>query len=245
MLTGPGGNVGVLATNDGLLMIDDKFKPLAEKIEQAMKNIVDQPLKYIVNTHMHGDHTGGNAYFSAHAPIIAHANVRKRLSSKADHDHASLPVITYQDGITIHLSDETITLSHYPHGHTDGDSVVYFKEANVLHMGDLFFEGRFPFIDLNNGGTVKGYLANVKSIATHFPADTKIIPGHGNLTDINGLKAFITMLEFSIARVEKAIANELSLQQVLEQGIGEEYKNLSWNFITEEKWLTTLYKDLK
>ena len=245
MLTGPGGNVGVLATNDGLLMIDDKFKPLAEKIEQAMKDIVDQPLKYIVNTHMHGDHTGGNAHFSHHAPIIAHANVRKRLSSKADHEKASLPVITYEDAITIHLSDETIALSHYPHGHTDGDSVVYFKEANVLHMGDLFFEGRFPFIDLNNGGTVKGYLANVKSILTTYPKDITIIPGHGDLTDMKGLTDFIAMLEFSIARVEKAIAAGLTQEQVLEQGIGEKYKNLTWNFITEEKWLTTLYTDLK
>ncbi|WP_077339054.1 MBL fold metallo-hydrolase [Pseudocolwellia agarivorans] len=245
MLEGAGGNIGVLATPDGLLLVDDQFKPLADKIESAMQSIVDKPLKYIVNTHFHGDHTGSNSYFSHHAPIFAHHNVRKRLSSKSDHDHAALPVVTYENGITIHLSDETIELSHYPSGHTDGDTVVYFKKANVLHMGDLFFQGRFPFIDLNNGGSVKGYLANAKSILSTFPSTTKIIPGHGNLTDMNGLKDLIAMLEFSISRVEKAVANKLSLEQVIKQGIGEKYKSLDWNFITEEKWLTTLYTDLK
>ncbi|XPF93288.1 MBL fold metallo-hydrolase [Colwellia sp. RE-S-Sl-9] len=245
MLEGTGGNIGVLATPEGLLMVDDQFEPLAEKIESAMQNIIDKPLKYIVNTHLHDDHTGGNSYFSHHAPIFAHHNVRKRLSSKSDHDQASLPVITYENGITIHLSDETIELSHYPSGHTDGDTVVYFKKANVLHMGDLFFQGRFPFIDLSNGGSVKGYLANAKSILNRFPKTTKIIPGHGNLTDMNGLKDLITMLEFSISRVEKAIADKLTLEQVIQQGIGEKYKSFNWNFITEEKWLTTLYTDLK
>lgn len=245
MLEGSGGNIGVLATSDGLLLVDDQFKPLAERIEHAMVNIVNKPLKYIVNTHFHGDHTGSNSHFSHHAPIFAHTNVRKRLSSADDHDHAALPVVTYDDGITIHLSDETIVLSHYPHGHTDGDSIVYFKKANVLHMGDLFFSGRFPFIDLNSGGSVKGYLANVKSIANTFPKDIKIIPGHGDLTDMNGLIDYIAMIEFSIERVEKAIAKGLTQEQVIKQGIGEKYKNLTWNFIPEDKWLTTLYTDLK
>lgn len=245
MLEGSGGNIGVLATSDGLLLVDDQFKPLAERIEHAMVNIVNKPLKYIVNTHFHGDHTGSNSHFSHHAPIFAHTNVRKRLSSADDHDHAALPVVTYDDGITIHLSDETIVLSHYPHGHTDGDSIVYFKKANVLHMGDLFFSGRFPFIDLNSGGSVKGYLANVKSIANTFPKDIKIIPGHGDLTDMNGLIDYIAMIEFSIKRVEQAIAKGLTQEQVIKQGIGEKYKNLTWNFIPEDKWLTTLYTDLK
>ncbi len=245
MLEGAGGNIGVLATADGLLLVDDQFKPLAERIEHAMVNIVNKPLKYIVNTHFHGDHTGSNSHFANHAPIFAHTNVRKRLSSAEDHDHAALPVVTYDDGITIHLSDETIALSHYPSGHTDGDSVVFFKKANVLHMGDLFFSGRFPFIDLKSGGSVKGYLSNVQSIANTFPKDVKIIPGHGELTDMNGLHDYIAMIDFSIKHVEQAIAKGLTLDQVIEQGIGEKYKSLTWNFITEEKWLTTLYTDLK
>ena len=245
MLEGSGGNIGVLATSEGLLLVDDQFKPLAEKIEGAMKNIVNKPLKFIVNTHMHGDHTGGNSHFSHHAPIFAHTNVRKRLSHKADHNHAALPVVTYDDGITIHLSDETIALSHYPRGHTDGDTIVYFKKANVLHMGDLFFSGRFPFIDLNNGGSVKGYLTNIKSIANTFPNDIKIIPGHGDLTDMNGLHDFIAMIDFSIKLVELAIVQGLTLEEVIEQGIGEKYKSLTWSFIPEKRWLTTLYTDLK
>lgn len=245
MLEGSGGNIGILATPDGLLLVDDQFKPLAEKIESAMQNITNKPLKFVVNTHMHGDHTGSNSHFSHHAPIFAHTNVRKRLSSKSDHDHAALPVVTYDDGITIHLSDETITLSHYPSGHTDGDTIVYFKKANVLHMGDLFFSGRFPFIDLNNGGSVKGYLTNIKSIANTFPNDIKIIPGHGDLTDMNGLHDFIAMIDFSIKLVELAIVQGLTLEEVIEQGIGEKYKSLTWNFIPEKRWLTTLYTDLK
>lgn len=244
MLEGAGGNIGVLATPEGLLLVDDQFKPLAEKIEQSMKNIVNKPLKYIINTHLHGDHTGSNSHFSQHAPIFAHENVRKRLSSKSDHDHASLPVVTYENGITIHLSNETIKLTHYPHGHTDGDTVVYFKEANVIHMGDLFFQGRFPYIDLNNGGSVKGYLKNVLAIIESYPNDTKIIPGHGEITDMNGLKEFAVMLEFSIKLVKSAIKDGLTQKQVIKRGIGKKYKNLSWNFITEEKWLKTLYTDL-
>ena len=245
MLEGAGGNIGVLATPDGLLLVDDQFKPLAEKIEKSMKNIVNKPLKYIINTHLHGDHTGGNSYFGDHAPIFAHTNVRKRLSSKTDHDHSSLPVVTYDDGITIHLSDEIIKLTHYPHGHTDGDTVVYFEKANVIHMGDLFFQGRFPFIDLNNGGSVKGYLKNVLAIIEDYPNDIKIIPGHGELTNMKGLEEFAAMLKFSINLVENAIMKGLTQEQIIKQGIGQKYKSLHWNFITETKWLTTLYTDLK
>ena len=245
MLEGDGGNIGVLATSEGLLLVDNKFKPLAKEIEQSMKKIVDKPLKYIINTHLHGDHTGGNSYFGDHAPIFAHNNVRKRLSSKTDHDHASLPVVTYENGITIHLSDEAIKLTHYPHGHTDGDTVVHFEKANVLHMGDLFFQGRFPFIDLNNGGSVKGYLKNVLAIIKNYPNNIIIIPGHGDLTNMEGLKEFAEMLKFSINLVETKILNGLTEDEVIKQGIGEKYKNLHWNFITEKKWLTTLYTDLK
>lgn len=245
MLSGPGGNVGVLATPDGLLMIDDKYEPLAEKIETAMKSIIDKPLKYIVNTHTHRDHVGGNTHFSHHAPIFAHANVRKRLSSNEDHHKASLPVVTYEDKITIHLSDETIVLTHYPMGHTDGDSVVHFKKANVLHMGDLFFQGRFPYIDLGRGGSVKGYLKNIKNILNTFPKDITIIPGHGDITNMEGLKQSIAMMEFSINHVEESIKNGLTIKQIIKRGLGKKYKAFDWNFITEKKWLTTLYTDLK
>ena len=245
MLKGPGGNIGVLATDKGLLLVDDKFAPLAEKIESAMKGLEDKELKYIINTHFHGDHTGSNQFFSHKAPIFAHENVRSRLSSKADHSAESLPVVTYKDGITIYLDNEEVQLTHLPKGHTDGDTYVYFKKANVLHTGDLFFEVGFPFIDLKSGGSVKGYLASAKHMLKNTPDDVVIIPGHGKLTNKKSLLAFAEMIAFSIDRVTLALAAGKSEQQILSEGIGEKYKHLSWAFITEEKWLKTLIADLK
>ncbi len=245
MLAGSGGNIGVLATNDGLILIDDQFAPLATKIEQAMKNIKDVPLKYIVNTHYHGDHTGGNGHFGQQAPIFAHVNVRKRVAEDNNKPVADLPVVTYEQGVSIHLGNEEVTLSHYPKGHTDGDSVVYFNNAKVLHMGDLFFQGRFPYIDLKAGGSVKGYLANIKAIAKHYPNDIKIIPGHGQLSDMAGLNEFIAMLEYSLNMVAEAIGNGATDQQILDKGIGEKYKSWSWQFINEQRWLNTLISDLR
>jgi len=245
MLQGPGGNIGVLATDKGLLLVDDKFAPLAEKIESAMKGLEDKELKYIINTHFHGDHTGSNQFFSHKAPIFAHENVRSRLSSKADHSAESLPVVTYKDGITIYLDNEEVQLTHLPKGHTDGDTYVYFKKANVLHTGDLFFEVGFPFIDLKSGGSVKGYLASAKHMLKNTPDDVVIIPGHGKLTNKKSLLAFAEMIAFSIDRVTLALAAGKSEQQILDEGIGEKYKHLSWAFITEEKWLKTLIADLK
>ncbi len=244
MLQGPGGNIGILATNKGLLLVDDKFSPLAKKIENAMQGIENKPLKYVINTHYHGDHTGGNAFFAQKAPIFAHENVRNRLSMDAENQE-SLPVVTYQNGIKIYLDNEEVILSHLPAGHTDGDTFVYFKKANVLHTGDLFFEVGFPYIDLKSGGTVKGYLASVKAMLASTPDNVIIIPGHGKITNKQRLKDFAAMIEFSISRVNKAIAAGKSDDEIIAAGIGEKYKSLSWAFITEEKWLKTLVTDLK
>jgi glyoxylase-like metal-dependent hydrolase (beta-lactamase superfamily II) len=210
-----------------------------------MKGLEDKELKYIINTHFHGDHTGSNQFFSHKAPIFAHENVRSRLSSKADHSAESLPVVTYKDGITIYLDNEEVQLTHLPKGHTDGDTYVYFKKANVLHTGDLFFEVGFPFIDLKSGGSVKGYLASAKHMLKNMPDDVVVIPGHGKLTNKESLLAFAEMIAFSIDRVTLALAAGKSEQQILDEGIGKKYKHLSWAFITEEKWLKTLIADLK
>ncbi len=244
MLQGPGGNIGILATDKGLLLVDDKFSPLAKKIENAMQSIENKPLKYVINTHYHGDHTGGNAFFAQKAPIFAHENVRNRLSMDSENQE-SLPVVTYQDGIKIYLDNEEVILSHLPAGHTDGDTFVYFKKANVLHTGDLFFEVGFPYVDLKSGGTVKGYLASVKAMLASTPDNVIIIPGHGKITNKQRLKDFATMIEFSISRVNKAIAAGKSDDEIIAAGIGEKYKSLSWAFITEEKWLKTLVTDLR
>ncbi|TLU61678.1 MBL fold metallo-hydrolase [Thalassotalea litorea] len=244
MLEGAGGNIGVLATDAGLLLVDDQFEPLAEKIEAAMKDIKDQPLRYVVNTHYHGDHTGGNAYFAQHAPIFAHENVRKRVLEDNKKSGENLPVVTYKDGVKIYLDDEVIELMHLPSGHTDGDTVVYFTKHKVLHMGDLFFEGRFPYIDITHGGSVKGYLANITKIRKSYAQDIKIIPGHGKLTDMIGLQSFIEMLTYSIDLVETALAEGKTEEEILQAGIGEQYESWGWQFINEERWLKTLVADL-
>lgn len=245
MLQGAGGNIGVLATETGLLLVDDQFSPLALRIEEAMKTIANKELKYIVNTHFHGDHTGSNTFFSHKAPIFAHNNVRTRLSDQAADKQVALPVVTYDDGVNIYLGDEHITLSHFPTAHTDGDTVVYFNKANVLHTGDLFFEVGFPYIDLNNGGTVKGYLAAVNKIIAQMPDDVVIIPGHGKLTNKASYQDFAKMISFSIKHVSELLAKGKTEQEILAIGIDEQYQHLSWRFITEEKWLKTLIADLK
>ena len=172
MLEGPGGNVGLLASESGLLLVDDKYEPLAEKIEQAMSSITDKKLKYIVNTHYHGDHTGGNGVFASHAPIFAHKNVRKRLDENPKVKKNALPVVTYDDGINIYLDEEHIQLTHLPHGHTDSDTIVYFKKSNVLHTGDLFFNGLFPFVDQKSGGNVQAYIDTVTSLLEKLNDDS-------------------------------------------------------------------------
>jgi len=244
VITGSGGNIGLLNANKGLLMIDDKFAPMAESIEKAMKSVADKKLKYVVNTHYHGDHTGGNKHFAQLAPIFAHHNVRNRLASKDDVDSDALPVVTYEKGLTIHASPEEVELTHLASGHTDGDSIVYFKKANVLHTGDLFFQGRFPYVDLKGGGSVQGYLDNVTYMINNYPDDVMIIPGHGAVTDKNELKRFAQMIADSIDYVKELKAKGMTQKQIIEKGILPKYKSYHWRFITEERWLKTLFNDV-
>ena len=243
MLEGMGGNIGISAGPEGILIIDDQFAPLAEKIAAAIGEISQTPMKYVVNTHYHGDHTGSNAYFTEvkGSTIFAHDNVRKRLADKDDHTHSELPVVTYQQGITFHFNGDTINVMHLPAGHTDSDSVVWFEEANVLHPGDLFFEGRFPFIDLDGGGTVAGYIKNVTKLISMLKDDTKIIPGHGSLATKVDYQKALDMLVDTAAMVKSMKTKGISVEDAVEQGLGEKYKAWAWNFITEKKWITTLY----
>jgi glyoxylase-like metal-dependent hydrolase (beta-lactamase superfamily II) len=244
MLEGMGGNIGISAGPEGILIIDDQFAPLAEKIAVAIGEIAQTPMKYVVNTHYHGDHTGSNAYFTEvkGSTIFAHDNVRKRLVDKKEHTHSELPVVTYQQGITFHFNGDTINVMHMPAGHTDSDSVVWFEKANVLHPGDLFFEGRFPYIDLDGGGTVTGYITNVTKLISMLKEDTKIIPGHGSLATKADYQKALDMLVDTAAIVKNMIAKGISVEDAVKQGLGEKYKAWAWNFITEEKWIHTLYK---
>lgn len=243
ILKGMGGNIGVSAGEEGILIIDDQFAPLAEKIAIAIGDIAKTPMKYVVNTHYHGDHTGSNAYFREikGSTIFAHDNVRKRLANKKDHSHSELPVVTYQQGITFHFNGDTIKVMHLPAGHTDSDSVIWFEKANVLHSGDLFFEGRFPYIDLDGGGTVSGYIKNVTQLIGMLKDDTKIIPGHGNLASKADYQKALDMIVATAAMVKGMKTKGVSVEDAVKLGLGEKYKDWSWNFITEEKWITTLY----
>src|SRR5215212_2224794 len=188
MLEGAGGNIGVSVGADGILIVDDQFAPLADKIRAALKSLGEGKLRFILNTHWHGDHTGGNAAFGPEAPIIAHDNVRKRMATEQKSEifknttpaspKQALPVITFDQSLTVHFNGEEIRVIHYPQGHTDGDSVIFFTSSNVIHLGDDFFAGRFPFVDVDSGGNVVGLAKNIGEIIPKIPAGAKLIPGH-------------------------------------------------------------------
>lgn len=244
MLTGMGGNIGVSAGSDGLLIIDDQYAPLAEKIAAALGEIDKSKIKYLINTHYHGDHTGSNSYFveTQGSTIFAHDNVRKRLEADDSLSASALPVVTYANGLTFHFNGETIKVMHLPAGHTDSDSVVWFEEANVLHAGDLFFAGRFPYIDLDGGGTVSGYIKNVQSLITMLKSDSKIIPGHGKLATKADYQAALTMLIETADYIKTKKTQGVSLEDLIATGLDEKWKTWSWEFINEAKWIGTLYK---
>ncbi|MBB1316486.1 MBL fold metallo-hydrolase [Shewanella sp. SR43-4] len=244
MFIGAGGNIGVSAGSDGILIIDDQYAPLADKITAALNQIQPGAPKYIVNTHYHADHTGGNAHFGEQGTILAHHNVLKRLQTQNKIASSALPVITYGDNISIHFNQDTLEIIHLGPGHTDGDSVVIWQKANIIHMGDLYFKDRFPYIDLDAGGSVTGYRENVSLILDRLDNKTKVIPGHGDLADKNALFKFKHMLDDSInwMRGEIELGNDLA--SIKKQGVPEKYADWSWEFISADKWIETLYQDL-
>ncbi len=244
MLTGSGGNIGVSSGPDGVLIVDDQFAPLADKIEAALKKLNPGKLKFVLNTHYHGDHTGGNAHFGAQAPIIAHTNVRKQLGGKPGDSKPQLPVITFDNSLSVWFNGEEIKLVHVPPAHTDSDSIVYFTDANVIHFGDTFFSGRFPNIDLVGGGDVRGYIRNVGDAIQKVPSDAKLIPGHGPLSTVKELKEFHEMLVETSGIVEKAIAAGKTLEQVKADGLPEKWKSWEAPTLKTDRWLEILYKGL-
>ena len=242
MLEGRGGNIGVSVGSDGILMVDDQFEPLADKIEAALKKLSDGQLKFVLNTHFHGDHTGGNEVFGPTAPIIAHTNVRERLKVKLSPE--GLPIITFDTSLSIHFNGEEIRVIHFPKGHTDGDSVIFFTGANVVHMGDHFFSGRFPFIDLNDGGDVEGFMKNVEGVIHQLPADVKIIPGHGPLSTLDDLKAFHQMLVETVEIVRQRMADGENLDEIKAEGLPDKWQSWGTGFISTDRWIEIIYQSL-
>ncbi len=255
MLEGRGGNIGVSVGPDGALLVDDQFAPLAYKIRAALAGMVEGEidLKFVLNTHWHGDHTGGNLEFGPEAPIIAHANVRKRLATRQETAFGvteplppeALPVITFGDSVSIHFNGEEIRAIHLPHGHTDGDAVVYFSGSNVVHMGDDFFSGRFPFVDLYTGGSVQGLVVAVRSVLEQLPPDVKIIPGHGPLSGREDLQAYLEMVEESLGLVSAGIEAGTGLEGLQAVGMPDRWADWGGGFIDSDRWIEILYRSLK
>lgn len=256
MLTGQGGNIGVLAGPDGTFIIDDQYAPLSAKIQSALMALSVKPVRFVVNTHWHGDHTGGNENFgAAGAILVAHENVRKRMSTDqfieafkmkvAPAPAGALPVVTFTDQLTFHWNGEKIRVFHVKNAHTDGDAIVYFQDSNVFHMGDTFFNGFYPFIDGSSGGGMDGMIAAVDQILPMANAETKFIPGHGPLATHADLVAYRRMLVTVRDRISAMVRRKRTLDQVIAGKPTAEF-DATWGkgFLNPETFIAIVYRSL-
>ena len=260
MLEGDGGNIAASVGEDGIVIVDDQYAPLADKIQAALKNlkITDKPVRFVINTHYHGDHTGGNLPFAnSGSTLIAQDNVRKRLetggtagnggSIKMEAKPApkgALPVITFDHDVTVHLNGEDIRALHFPAGHTDGDAIIFFPKNNVVHMGDDFVRYGFPFIDVSSGGSVQGMIAAMEKVSTQLPPDVKVIPGHGALSNLDDVREFTKMLKETSAAVQKAVDEHKTVEQMKQEKILAPWAKWSRGFLDADKFIETLYNSL-
>lgn len=242
MLEGSGGNIGVSVGADGILIVDDQFAPLADKISAALQQLNPGKLKFVLNTHHHGDHTGGNAAFGAkEATIIAQSNVRQRLARDEKIARVALPVITFDQAASVHFNGEEIRLLHVGIGHTDGDSIIFFTKANVVHMGDQYVSQGWPYVDFGSGGDVDGYIATQQAVLAKVTPDTKIIPGHGPLSTVEDLRTYNAMVVESVALVRKGMAAGKTLEQLRADGLPEKWAAFGKGWITNVRWIETIY----
>jgi len=253
MLTGKGGNIGLFLGNDGTFVIDDQFAPLTDKILAAIKSVGGDTPRFLINTHFHGDHTGGNENLGkAGTLIVSHDNVRRSLvngyyigafgMNAPPADKAALPVITFSEDMHFHINDEAVRAIHVARAHTDGDSFIHFKKANVVHAGDIFFNGFYPFIDVNNGGSVRGTIEAVDVILAMTDSNSKIIPGHGPLGDKAQLQAYRDMLDTAYTRLLKLKSDGVSAQDAIAQNPLEDLE-ATWGggIFKGDKWISIIY----
>lgn len=255
VLFGAGGNIGVSYGEDGTILIDDQFAPLTPKIQKAVSDLGAQPVKFLINTHWHFDHSGGNENMGkAGAVIMAHDNVRVRMAAGATvagnvippAAKAALPVITYADGLKLHLNGEEVRVIHVPAAHTDGDSFIHWTKSNVIHMGDLFMlQISFPFVDVGSGGDVRGFVIAADKVLAIANDQTKIIPGHGAIATKADLQNHRNMIAGTISKVEAGIKAGKTLEQIKAEKPADGYGVKADGFITADTFVETVYKQLK
>jgi glyoxylase-like metal-dependent hydrolase (beta-lactamase superfamily II) len=257
MLKGRGGNVGVSAGEDGVYIIDDQLKPITDGLIAAVAGISDQPIKFVINTHYHYDHVGGNeALGEAGSVIIAHDNIRKRMATEQFNHFmnrsfepfpkAALPVLTFNDKVSLHFNGESVTAYHVSQGHTDGDSIIHFPKSNVIHMGDMFFFGLYPYIDLDAGGSILGVIKAAELAISLSDENTQIIPGHGPMAKLDDLKAYRDYLVKATANVKALIDEGMNLQQVVDARPTAEWdEKLGKTWITPAQFAIFIYNSLK
>ncbi|PCK33090.1 hydrolase [Pseudoalteromonas piscicida] len=247
VLFGQGGNIAVSSGSDGIYIVDDQFAKLSEQIKAKIKTIKPHAPEFVINTHHHGDHTGGNENFAqAGSHVIAHHNVYKRLEHKHGDGSDYLPTLTFGSDMKLHFNDEHAHLWHYHHAHTDGDAVVFFQKANVVHMGDIYFNlGSLPFVDVDSGGTLNGVITAVKDVLAKTDHKTKIIPGHGPVTDKSGLQAYLALLQKAKNIMLEAMKNNASLEQVVSARPLQPLNLTYAKWLPEERVTTLFYRSLK
>lgn len=250
-----GGNIGLSIGEDGVVMIDDSMPPFLEKLQGAIKSVTSKPIDFLISTHVHGDHMGNNEAFSKGGThIVAHENFRKRLIEKGMRTAKGmvkapkgvLPVITFSEEMSFHLNGDDVQTFHVADAHTDGDAIVYFKNANVVHTGDTYFNNLFPFIDLNSGGGVDGYIAAQEKVLSMVDDKTKIIPGHGPLASKKELAKDLAMLKDSRNIIAKLVKRGKSEDEVVKMNpLAKYHDEYNWGFITTEKMTRQVYSGLK
>jgi glyoxylase-like metal-dependent hydrolase (beta-lactamase superfamily II) len=258
LLQGRGGNVVASVGRDGVLLVDDDYAELSGAYQQALDAVVgaDTTPRFVLNTHWHSDHSGGNAHWGGRgAVIVAHHNVRERMGTRQEvgaldmvvepSPREALPVVTYGTAMALHVNGTDIEVQHYPGGHTDGDSVVFFVQQNTLHTGDLFFKDRFPFVDVSTGGNAVTYMNNVALLLDRIDGDTLVIPGHGPASRKVDLERFHLMLERTIGMVRGALDQGQSVEQVIDQGLGPEWESWGRGFINEANWIRIVAASLE